>query len=107
LTKVAATYRDFMSTRPNIPHMPRTFGTAAFLVVLGALLFGSVNSAPAESRTLYNEKGQEIGRSITRGNTTSLKNERGQEIGRADRRPDGSTNYYDASGRMIGSSRGR
>jgi hypothetical protein len=96
-----------VATFANIPHMPRTFGTAAFLVVLGALLFGSVNSARAESRTLYNEKGQEIGRSITRGNTATLKNERGQEIGRADRRPDGTTTYRDEKGRIIGTSRGR
>jgi YD repeat-containing protein len=78
-------------------------------VALATLAVASHVRAHAEpqTRTLYNDRGQEIGRSITRGNTTTLKNERGQEIGRSERRGDGVTNYYDERGRMIGSSRER
>jgi hypothetical protein len=86
--------------------MPRTFGTAAFLVVLAVLLFGSARAEP-QSRTLYDDKGREIGRSITRGGSTTFKDEKGREIGRSDRRPDGTTTYRDEKGRIIGSSRGR
>jgi hypothetical protein len=87
--------------------MPRTFGTVAFLVVLAVLLFGSVNSARAETqtRTHYNERGQEIGRSITRGGTTVHKDAMGREVGRSERKSDGTTNFYDAQGRSIGSAR--
>ena len=51
------------------------------------------------------ERGQEIGRSTTHGNTTTFQNSRGQNTGRAERRPDGSTNFFDSMGRMRGSSR--
>jgi hypothetical protein len=63
--------------------------------------------AAEESRVFKNEKGQETGRSITRGNTTTFSNEKGQQTGRVDRRPDGTQLFYDASGRSLGSSRGR
>ncbi len=86
--------------------MPRTFGTAAFLVVLAVLFFGSAQ-AEERTQTFRNERGQVTGQATTRGNTTTFSNEKGQQTGRADRRPDGSTNYYDERGRMIGSSRGR
>jgi hypothetical protein len=92
-----------VATFANIPHMPRTFGTAAFLVVLAVLLFGSAQAE--DSKTFRNERGQEIGRSITRGNTTTLKDAMGREIGRSERRGDGTTIYYDERGRSLGSSR--
>jgi hypothetical protein len=79
-------------------------------IILAAAILAALAlpvAAEPQSRTFRNEKGQEIGRSVTRGNTTTFSNEKGQQTGRAERRPDGSTNYYDERGRMIGSSRGR
>jgi hypothetical protein len=61
----------------------------------------------SQSRTLYNDRGQEIGRSITRGGTTVHKDAMGRELGRSEKRPDGVTNYYSNDGRMLGSSRER
>jgi hypothetical protein len=63
--------------------------------------------AEPQTRTLYNERGQEVGRSTMRGNTTTHKDAMGREVGRSERRGDGTTNYYDEKGRKIGSSRER
>jgi hypothetical protein len=71
------------------------------------MLLGVVRaSAEPQTRTFYNDKGQVTGTATTRRNTTMFENERGQEIGRAERRPDGSTIYFDDRGRIIGTSRG-
>jgi hypothetical protein len=69
------------------------FVTSIFWIVL--IMIGGVRAE--ESRTFRNDRGQVTGQATTRG----------QQTGHADRRPDGSTNYYDERGRMIGSSRGR
>jgi hypothetical protein len=69
------------------------------------LLFGSAQGE--ESKTFRNERGQEIGRSITRGNTTTLKDEKGREIGRSERRDDGTTIFFNQRGQEIGSSRAK
>jgi hypothetical protein len=61
----------------------------------------------SQSRTFKNDRGQEIGRSITRGSTTVHKDAMGREIGRSERKSDGTTNYYSNDGRMIGSTRER
>jgi hypothetical protein len=58
-------------------------------------------------RSFFNDKGQEVGRSTTRGNTTTIQDNMGREVGRTERRPDGTTNFYDSAGRMIGSSKDR
>jgi predicted lipid-binding transport protein (Tim44 family) len=79
-------------------------GLLAAIILVLLILVGHVRAE--ESRTLKNEKGQEIGRSITHGNTTTFSNERGQQTGRAERRGDGSTIFYDAQGRMLGTSKG-
>jgi YD repeat-containing protein len=68
------------------------------------MLLGVVR-AEERTRTLYNDKGQVTGTATTRGNTTTFSNERGQSVGRAERRPDGTTNFYDDKGRIIGTSR--
>jgi hypothetical protein len=89
-------------------HTRRLFDAAALLaaaLLITLVLVGFVRAE--ESRTFRNEKGQEIGRSITRGNTTVHKDAMGREIGRSERRGDGTTNYYDALGRSLGSSRER
>jgi YD repeat-containing protein len=70
------------------------------------MLLGVVRaSAEPQTRTFYNDRGQVTGTAMTRGNTTTFSNERGQSVGRAGRRPDGTTNFYDDKGRIIGTSR--
>jgi hypothetical protein len=78
------------------------------VALAAALAIASPARAYAEpqTRTLYNDKGQETGRATTRDNTTTFSNEKGQVTGRAERRNDGVTNYYDNMGRMIGTSKG-
>jgi hypothetical protein len=72
------------------------------------MLLGVVRaSAEPQTRTFYNDKGQEVRRSTTRGNTTTFSNSLGQQMGRAERRPDGMVNFYDSMGRIIGSSKDR
>jgi hypothetical protein len=81
-----------------------TSAAAAATFALAVTL--SARAEPQQSRTLYNEKGQEVGRSITRPDgSTTYKDSMGREVGRSERRGD-STNYYDALGRSLGSSRG-
>jgi YD repeat-containing protein len=79
----------------------------ATVLSIGAILVALVGPAPAgeRTRTFYDEKGQEIGRTTTRGNTTTFFNNRGQEVGRAERRGN-TTNFYNDKGQMIGASRG-
>jgi YD repeat-containing protein len=74
-------------------------------MILLALL-GVVRAEP-QARTLYSDRGQEIGRAVKRGNSIQFYNDRGQEIGRSERKSDGVTNYYDERGRIIGTSRER
>ena len=79
-------------------------GLLAAMLLLLLITLGHVR-AEDRSQTFSNSKGQEIGRSVTRGNTTTFSNSLGQQTGRAERRPDGSTNFFDSMGRMRGSSR--
>jgi len=81
----------------------------AVVLSIGMILLVLIGHVRAEerTRTLYNDKGQVTGTGTTRGNTTTFSNERGQSVGRAERRPDGTTNFYDSMGRMIGSSKDR
>jgi hypothetical protein len=81
----------------------------AVVLSVGMIMLVLIGHVRAEerTRTLYNERGQEVGRATTRGNTTTFSNDRGQVTGRAERRPDGTTNFYDSMGRMIGSSKDR
>jgi hypothetical protein len=70
------------------------------------MLLGVVRaSAEPQRRSFFNDKGQEVGRSTTRGNTTTIQDYMGREVGRTERRPDGTTNFYDSAGRIIGTSR--
>jgi len=69
------------------------------------VLLGHVRAEPGT--TFKNDKGQVTGYATTRGNVTTFSNERGQQTGRAQRRPEGSTNYYDDKGRIIGTSKDR
>jgi hypothetical protein len=80
-------------------------GLLAAMLLLLLILIGHVR-AEERARTFFNERGQEVGRSVTRGNTTTFENSRGQATGRAERRPDGTIILFDDKGRMIGSSRG-
>jgi hypothetical protein len=99
-----------MSIEPGAPSGASFFNALAvpgLLVAMLLVLLVTLGHVRAEeSRVFKNEKGQEVGRSVTRGNTTTLKNERGQEVGRSERRGDGTINFYDQSGRMIGTSKG-
>jgi YD repeat-containing protein len=86
--------------------MKKLMGMLLASVALAVACPASTYAEPqTQSRTLYDARGQEIGRSITRGNTTVHKDAMGREIGRSERRGDGTTNYYDALGRSLGSSR--
>ena len=67
-----------------------TFAALAFVSTLAA---ASGALAEPQTRTLYNEKGQEVGRATTRGGTTTFNDDRGREVGRAERRGDGTTNF--------------
>jgi YD repeat-containing protein len=76
--------------------MPIVAIAAAVLVLIPAAA-----AEPLQTRTFYNERGQEVGRATTRGDTTTFSNERGQVTGRAERRGN-ATNYYNEKGQMIG-----
>jgi hypothetical protein len=83
-------------------------GFLAAMLLVFAILLGMVRaSAETQTRTFFNSKGQEVGRSVTHGKATTFSNERGQNTGRAERRPDGTTNFYDSAGRLVGRSRDR
>jgi hypothetical protein len=82
-----------------VDHWLAVFATP---VALG-LLISRASAEPVAK--FHNSKGQVMGCGVTRGNTTTFSNERGQATGRAERRPDGTTNFYDSMGRMIGSSK--
>jgi hypothetical protein len=58
----------------------------AVVLSVGMILLMLLGVVRAEdrTRTLYNERGQEVGRATTRGNTTTFSNERGQSVGRAE-----------------------
>jgi hypothetical protein len=74
------------------------------VVLIMLVLIGHVR-AEDRARTFTNSKGQEIGRSVTHGNTTNFENSRGQTTDRAERRPDGTTIFFDAKGRSVCSAR--
>jgi YD repeat-containing protein len=81
---------------------------AVVAVALATLAMASHVRAYAEpqTRTFYNDRGQETGRATTRGNATNLYNEKGQEVGRSERRGN-TTNFYNERGQIIGTSRER
>jgi len=76
------------------------------IITLAAVIVSTAAIAEPQRRSFYNDRGQEVGRATTRGNTTTFYNDRGQATGRAERRSDGATIFYDAMGRQIGTSRG-
>ena len=78
---------------------------AALAVVL--LVLVGVVRAEDRTRTFYNDKGQEVGRSERRGNTTIYIDASGRRTGRSERSSDGTSTFYDAQGRVIGRSRKR
>jgi YD repeat-containing protein len=81
----------------------------AVVASVGMILLVLIGHVRAEERTrmLYNDKGQVTGQATTRGNTTTFSNHKGQVTGRAERSRDGTANFYDSMGRMIGSSKDR
>jgi cbb3-type cytochrome oxidase subunit 3 len=73
---------------------------AAFLLVF-LIIAGVIHAYAAEQRTIYNDKGQEIGRVEKRGNETQFFNNKGQDLGRAERGNNGTT-FIDNMGREVG-----
>jgi hypothetical protein len=101
-----------MSIEPGAPTGASFLGGLAVLGFLAAmllLLLITLGHVRAEERaqTFQNPLGQEVGRATTRGNTTTFENSRGQNTGRAERRPDGSTIYFNSKGQQLGTSRDR
>jgi hypothetical protein len=103
-----------MSIEPGAPSTGASFlgglavlGFLTAMLLVFAILFGMVRaSAETQLQTFRDDKGRVTGQATTRGNTTTFSNERGQQTGRAERRGDGSTIFYDAQGRMLGTSKG-
>jgi hypothetical protein len=81
----------------------------ATVISIGMILLVLIGHVRAEerTRTLFNDRGQEIGRSTTRDGTTTYEDTMGRRTGRAERRPDGSTIYFDDRGRIIGTAKDR
>jgi hypothetical protein len=77
-------------------------GLAGLLVAL-VLLVGFAAIAEPQTRTFYNDKGQQTGRAVTQGNRTTFTNEKGQQTGSAIRQQDGST-FYNSKGQQTGRS---
>jgi hypothetical protein len=74
--------------------------------LLLALLLAAGDGAVAEPlTTLRNDKGQVTGYGERRGNTTTFTDDKGRQTGRAERSRDGTTNFYNEKGQMIGMSR--
>jgi hypothetical protein len=104
-----------MSIEPGVPSTDVSFvgglavlGFLAAMLLVFAILFGMVRaSAETQLQTFRDDKGRITGQATTRGSSTTFQDAQGRETGRAERRPDGVTNYYDAKGRVIGSSRDR
>jgi hypothetical protein len=62
-------------------------GHTVMLCLLVPLTFCSLAQAEdQQTRTFYNDRGQEVGRATTRGNTTTFSNDKGQVTGRTERR---------------------
>jgi hypothetical protein len=77
-----------------------------FLVVLVALFLSGAHAEP-QSKTFYNDRGQEIGRSEKRGGSTIYLDEKGARTGHSEKRGDGTTIYYDERGLRIGTTKER
>jgi hypothetical protein len=78
--------------------------TIIVAVALAAAASGALAEQP-QTRTFYNERGQEVGRATTRDGATTYEDAMGRQTGRAERRRDGTTIFYDAMGRQLGTAR--
>jgi hypothetical protein len=72
-------------------------------VVLCTVLLLSA-SATAQTSTFRDQLGRETGSASTVGGVTTYRDRLGRETGTAERRRDGSIQFRDAQGRLIGSS---
>jgi hypothetical protein len=69
------------------------------------LSIATASAEPQQSRTFYNERGQEVGRAEQRGNTTNFFDPNGQRSGYSERRGDGTTVFFNEKGQRVGTSR--
>jgi hypothetical protein len=80
----------------------------AVALSVGMILLVLIGHVRAEPVTTFRDNmGRVQGYATKHGNTTTYEDRMGQQTGRAERRPDGTTNFYDSMGRMIGSSKDR
>jgi hypothetical protein len=77
----------------------------AITIVAVLIATATASAEPQQSRTFYNERGQEVGRSTTRGSETIFFNEKGQQTGRSEQRGDGTTIFFNDKGQRVGTSR--
>jgi hypothetical protein len=78
----------------------------ATVLSIGMIVLMLLGVVRAEPLTVFrNDRGQVTGYGERRGNTTTFSNSLGQQTGRAERQRDGTTIFYDAMGRQIGTAR--
>jgi hypothetical protein len=100
-----------MTLQPNKPERTENLALTIVLALATVLSIGMImlmllGVVRAEPLTVFrNDRGQVTGYGERRGNTTTFSNSLGQQTGRSERLPDGTTIFYDAMGRQIGSAR--
>jgi hypothetical protein len=78
-----------------------------YVITILVALFAVGAHAEPQTRTYYDDRGREIGRSEQRGNALIYLNEKGQRTGRSEQRDDGLIIYFDNRGQRIGTSKER
>jgi hypothetical protein len=63
---------------------------------------GGAVQAQAQTATVYDSMGREIGTATTDHGVTTFRDQRGRETGSAQRQPDGRIQYRDGMGRETG-----
>jgi hypothetical protein len=75
----------------------------ALLAALALIVLVLTGHVRAEPLTTYRDNmGRVQGYATTHGNTTTYQDAQGRQTGRAERRPDGTVQFYDVMGRSVG-----
>ena len=84
----------YLRSQLGVTKMTKTLVVAAVLLIPTA--------AMAQQKTFYDGSGRVIGTATTSGNQTTFRDDRGRTTGRSATDTQGTTTFYDASGRVQG-----